>query len=107
MSDQLTLFDARASRDAALERVRNNAGSWTAQAMHGIRQHVPPGWTGSGEAIRLLLFKGGLPRPHHHNAWGAVIRLAVAKRLLRPTGQYTHMLTEKSHARKTPVYVRQ
>lgn len=102
---QPDLFDARAARDEAIAAVSLNAGEWLSQIMRGIQQ-LRSGWAGSGEALRLVLGEKGFPEPHHHNAWGAAIRHAITKGLLRPTGQYTHMKTRKSHARKTPVYLR-
>lgn len=119
MKDQLgdTLFDympppsakmpppAKVARDAALEQVATNAGSdWGAQAIRMIAS-LPPGEY-TGERLRLRLREQGLAPPHHHNAWGALINSAIRKRLLTDTGRRQHMESEKSHARKTPVYRR-
>lgn len=64
---------------------------------------LPCGFLGTGEGIRLAVM---LPPPHHHNAWGAVIRMAVRRGLLMDTGQMAHMTSKKSHARRSPVYRR-
>jgi hypothetical protein len=68
---------------------------------------LPKGWTGTAEDARLeLTQKRGLPDPEHHNSWGSLILHAKFRKVLIPTGTYRHMKTEKSHARKTEVYVR-
>lgn len=96
---------AKAERDRALGTISANAGPWLLQGILAIRS-IKPGWCGTGEDIRLELARRGLSAPHHHNAWGALIKRAQEKRLIRKTGRSAHMRTKKSHARLTPVYVK-
>lgn len=97
------LFEAKAARDAALDKVEENSGEFSARALQAIGRLEPGEWT--GESIRLHLESLGI-RPHHHNAWGAVINHAIKAELLFMTGRVAHMATAKSHARRTPVYLK-
>lgn len=98
----MNLFEAAGARDAALAQVSHNAGTFTDAALTALRQ-FPQGYEGTGEQIRLLIERRGI-RPHHPNAWGAVINTAVRRGLLTDTGRMERMNTLKSHARKTSVY---
>ena len=97
------LFEAQQAQREALEQVAKNSGNFMTWAYMAV-QRLPVGlWT--GEEVRLALEAGDI-RPHHHNAWGALISKCVKDGLLKPTGRYLPMRTKKSHARKTPEYVR-
>lgn len=96
--------DALHARDDALAQVSFNAGDWMIHARARVAA-LPFGWTGTAEDIRVLLMNNGLPAPHHHNAWGALIKSCVP-RFLVPTGETRNMATRRSHARRTPVYRR-
>jgi len=61
-------------------------------------------WEGTGEELRLLISPH--VAPHHHNAWGALVRLALADGLLDRTGEERKMAVRTSHARMTKVYRR-
>lgn len=101
------LFDYAASkeaRDQALEKVAMNSADFMSMALAEIEK-LPPGWHGTGEDARKMIIGRGI-EPHHHNAWGALIRTAVAKRILVGTGQYISMRSVTSHARRTQVYRR-
>lgn len=100
----MDLFEAADARDRALKKVADNAGDFMGRGLKAIMA-LPADWRGTGEELRLYLAGLGI-EPHHHNAWGALIRTAVVSRLLRPTGEYVSMKTVKSHARRTPVYRR-
>ena len=100
---QHSLFEALSERDKAIQKVSINSGNWIQRARAMLRSVIKPGWEGTGEDIRLELLKAGLPAPHHHNAWGALIKSVVPKHFI-PTGKFRHMRTKKSHARQTIVY---
>lgn len=102
--DQPELFEAKTARDEALARVAENAGPWRGRAIITI-SNLESGWTGIGEDLRLRVYRRIGP-PHHHNAWGEVIKTCIQDKLLIPTGELRHMRTKKSHARKSPVYRR-
>lgn len=99
------LFGAVAARDEALAKVAANGNNWRYLALAGIA-NLPAGYEGTGEDIRIKMLNDGLPPPHHHNAWGEVIKAAVSRAWIVPTGKYRNMRTRKSHARETPVYRR-
>ena len=66
---------------------------------------LPHGWIGTGEDIRRFLIEEmQLEPPHHHNAWGSLIRTAVHRGLIGGTGRWTRMRGPKSHARPTQIY---
>jgi hypothetical protein len=98
---QPDLFDAISARDAALDRVADNAGGFMSDALAAIR-HLPPGRM-TGEDIRKALTDLDIA-PHHHNAWGALIMAAVRGKLLTPTNDFTHMRGGRSHGRMTRIY---
>lgn len=95
---------AKAARDAGMDTVEENAGLWMDAAFSVIHK-LPSGWTGIFEDIRLLI-RDAIGNPHHHNAYGALSNKVIRAHLLEPTGSYRHMRTERSHARRTPVYRR-
>lgn len=100
--DQLSMFDARSARDEAIGRVSSNAGDWLPAAVRAIAS-LPSGTEGIGEDFRKIVARA-IGDPHHHNAWGAVIKRVVALGILRPTGGYRAMKSEKSNARRSPIY---
>lgn len=107
MSDQFDFGQdpekARKARDEAMKRVGQNAGSWRGNALVALSL-LEKGYTGTAEDIRIRLIMKGLEPPHHHNAWGELIRTAIKIGKLIPTGQRKQMKLAKSHARMTPVY---
>lgn len=95
---------AVALRDEALARVAENAGDWFGRALMVIAA-LERGWVGIGEDItNAVLWKLG--PPHHHNASGSLIRMAIQHHLIVPTGEYRKMRKACSHARASPVYRR-
>lgn len=100
------LFSSRAARDAAFTKVTKKAGSaWVEKATTAIRR-LPPGWSGTGEDVRICIARAGVEPPHHPNAWGALINSARRRGFLKATGRYTQMKAVRSHARKTEIYER-
>jgi hypothetical protein len=101
--DEPDLFSAESARDKALETVAANAEAWMGTARDAL-EALPSGYTGTFEEFRLALVHGGLEKPHHHNAWGALANTCLKMGVLIPTGDIRKMRTTKSHARRTPVY---
>ena len=99
-------FDAIQAKQVALRHVSENSGSWMDVFLEGLEKmaRANDGMTVTGEKLRMML-EPVVGAPHHHNAWGAAISLAVKKGYAVPTGQYVAMRGPKSHARKTPVYM--
>lgn len=86
-------------RDAALKSVSRD-GEWIQSALDVI---ATMSGEATGEQIRLRC-EPLIGTPHHHNAWGAVVRTVISRGLIRFANRYQQMQTPKSHARKTPVY---
>jgi len=113
MSEQPSLLDwtpAVVARDAGLAQVQSNNPDWFALAMielEEIARHGSSSWanieTFTGETIRQMIAPL-VGHPRSPNAWGALIMSALRKKFIEPTGQYTAMKAERSHARKTAVY---
>jgi hypothetical protein len=102
MTEQQDLFGAKQARDDALSRVSGNTGTWMHKALVAVSD-LKSGVDLTGEDIRLRV-ADRVGNPHHHNAWGALIKAAIKNDLITPTGKYRAMQTVKSHARRTPVY---
>ena len=103
-ADMFILEPAKEQKNLAIKQVADNAGDWMDQALSAMRfLSKRREWT--GEDIRLTL-ETIVGSPHHHNAWGALTKMALQAKLIIPTGRYVPMKTGKSHARKTPVYRR-
>lgn len=99
------LEGGRRARDRGMDRVMESEQAWRRQAMIAIRQ-LPAGWRGTGQDIREILAKQGLPRPHHHNCWGSLLNGCVREGLLVWTGQMGTTRLKKSHARAIKIYRR-
>ena len=98
---------AEEARDAALEQVADNAEPWTERAIRyltWLRATASLQHPFTGEDMRWYVDAYVGP-PHHHNAYGALTRIAIRRGLIRPTGQWTKMQSMRSHARQTPLYV--
>lgn len=92
------------ARDNSLNVVLDNAGG---EWQHRVREHVKqmtPGIEVRGENIRTACENLGA-KPHHHNAWGAMIKTLVKEGYLEVIeGRFEAMQAKGSHARKTQVY---
>lgn len=98
-------FSARQAKNTTLAKIVGKAGhEWMTAALLAIHELEPGVY--SGETIRIRVLEKGLRKPHHHNAWGALINMAVKRKLLVDTGRMTNMRETRSHARRTPLYTR-
>lgn len=100
---QLNIFDSRAARDIALSTVSQNSGSFIDEALEVISS-LEPGRKVTGEDIRQELDARKV-FPHHSNAYGSLINIAVRRKLLVPTPEFVSMKRVSSHARSTRVYL--
>lgn len=99
--NQPDLFSGIELKQRALEQVTDNSGDWMGEALTQL-QRLPTG-DYTGEDVRKRLEDIGC-RPHHSNAWGALVSTAIRRRVLIPTGRFTKMKDPRSHARKTEIY---
>jgi hypothetical protein len=99
---QLLMFPEASARDAAIEQVAANAGETFASKVRDVLFALH-GSEVTGEDVRQQCEQQDV-RPHHHNAWGAMIAGLVRDGLLVATGEYRPMRAKGSHARKTAVY---
>lgn len=96
-------MEAIEARDEALEQVARNSKAYVETALKLIQEGTYMPAYVTGEDVRLAV-EAEIGKPHHPNAWGAIINAAVRQRLLFPTGVYRKMRSKRSHARKTPEY---
>lgn len=91
------------ARDNALNVVGDNAGvEWRRAVVEYVK--TLPAMELLGEKVRTLCLERGLA-PHHHNAWGSMIRTLVKEGYLEPIeGRFEAMKAKGSHARKSQVY---
>jgi len=100
--DAVGRLPAEAARDKALEKV---AKAKFREEVLAMIEGLPPGSVVTGEDIRLTGTALEI-KPHHPNAWGAVVMHAIRKGMLEATGEMRKPKTVKSHARKIQVYRR-
>lgn len=102
---QMSLLDVLARKEAALQQVAANSGSWMDDAMAAAarlaEQHH--GEIVTGEGVRALV-EPIAGSPHHHNAWGALTAQLGRKGFLIQTGAWVPMRGAKSNGRRTPIY---
>jgi hypothetical protein len=101
---QESLFEARAARDAGIEKVRSKNSEWLELALKSLPLMKKDHDTTTGEGIRIWLLSRGLEAPTNVHAWGMLVRTAMKRGLLKDTGRMGQMFTEKSHARRTPLW---
>ncbi len=100
------LFSGELLRDEALEKVASHNESWMECCICSVENHdLWDGGNFTGEEIRFLCY-AQVGNPTHPNAWGALVNTLVRRKIIRPTGEYRAMKDDSSHARKTPVYVK-
>lgn len=95
---------AKRERDVALKKVSSKNTRWMEEALRVIKTIVPHQRV-IGEDIRKYVLDFH-ESPTHPNAWGALIRTAVGRGYLEPTGRWLSSTAKKSHACKCPEYYR-
>jgi len=93
----------RELRDLATGIVLENSGEAFQRLAIGCILGQWSGREGTGEDFRLSCERDGI-RPHHANAWGALILSLKRQGHLVETGEWRSMRDSKSHARMTRVY---
>lgn len=69
--EQMDLLLALRARDAALEQVGGNAGTWTDRARSVARRLARERGSVTADEVRLVM-EAAEDHPHHFNAYGAV-----------------------------------
>lgn len=100
--EQQDMFGAKLARDEALKRINDNSGDWMTRAVVSVSL-IETGTLMTGEDIRVRIVSI-VGEPHHHNAWGAMIKNAITQKLILPTGKWRCMKLPQSHARSSPIY---
>jgi hypothetical protein len=90
-------------RDEGIEQVSENAGNFMDEGLDAIRALAFLEIT--GEFIRRHLEEKGI-KPHHVNAWGALINVAVKRKYLIPTERFLKSTSPKNHAHHYRVYLK-
>lgn len=115
MSDQGDLFheptprdpeEGIRKRDEAIDRVEENAGErWQKLAWDAFTRVYARGrpFT-SDDIVELLDTEGNWPPPNDERAMGAVIRRAIARRLIGATGERRPASYARAHGRPQTVW---
>ena len=98
----IELRNGEADRDAALIRVAKNSEDFFPRALAMIQSLGS--WKGTGEDLRILISQE--VTPHSPNAWGSLVRTALRRGMIEPTGERRRMMVRDSHGRSTDVYAR-
>lgn len=106
--NQANLFDARQARDEGIAKTASKNESWLERAISmlpAMKKEYSYVTGVTGEAVRVWMLAHGLPHPSSQHAWGMLMRVAMKRGLIRDTGRQTQMITERSHARRTPLWL--
>ena len=106
--DQMDLLEhaeAVANRNAVLDEVASSNAGWLQRAAEEMRR-VPLGHRGLAEDFRKALLDQGLAPPRSPNAWGPLTAYLVREGMLKPTGEWKPMRSERSNGRLSREYVR-
>jgi hypothetical protein len=103
---QFSLFSdtAETLRDEGITSVTQHNENWMTQALSKLHSH-PRNVEVTGEDLKVWLLRNGLPKPKHHNAWGALIRSAATSGMIVLTGRTIKMKLANSHARRNPIWL--
>ena len=105
---QRPLFDleeSRKARDKGLKEVEDNSEKWLDRARAEVYRSLPPWPLLTALDLRLYLEEiEHVGRPHHPNAWGALVRTLVGEGFLIPEHRTEQSVRVASHARALPVY---
>ena len=79
------------------------AGDWSDRALASLEQDQA---FAIEDFRRWAAVTGELDPPSHHNAWGALPRLAILEELIVWTGEYRPAVSARTHAHPVRLYVR-
>jgi len=103
--NQPSLFSAaRAARDDGVAKTSAKNSEWMERALDLVTSMKGSLEEFTGEMLRMKLRAAGLSDPSKPHAWGALTITLVKKGVIVDTGKVSQMFTEKSHARRTPVW---
>jgi hypothetical protein len=101
--NDLPLFNGKMLRDRGIEKVSVNNESWMDECERLARKLVHRHSDFTGEDIRFFC-QGIVDEPKSPNAWGALIKTLIKRKVIVPTGRYVNPKDRASHARKIQVY---
>jgi len=110
---QLDIFESRRARERGVTKARRGTDpEWRAtyaRSCYAFLASTAVGGTFTGEDLRMYATNRGLPKPPHHNVWGAcansVLREWFNMGMIVDAG-FGQLKTVRSHARRTPLYRR-
>lgn len=104
MTAQLALpLSGDALRDEGLAVITENSRAWMDLALALLPQMSRERVDVTGEDIHLWI-ESRIGPPHHHNAWGPLVRTAAMLGILEFTDCYRKFTSPVRHAHRTPVY---
>lgn len=101
------LFDhlkGKQLRDKGIERVSEHNDDWMNRCIKAASIYVRGNhYDFTGEDIRFVC-REVCGEPKHPNAWGALTKSLVRRKIIQPTGEYRTPRDRSSHARMIQVY---
>jgi hypothetical protein len=108
MQLELDVEAGRTLRDAGIAKTLDHADSvvpsWRELAMKSLKEISDEKATFTAEDVRWLHGYLLRPEPPHHNAWGAVLKIAAKDGLIVKTGEYVQSKSVSARARILPVW---
>lgn len=101
IAGQLTIGEAL--RDAGTTRVLRNSGEWADRALEQLHDLARTFPYLTADDLRTRMAALG-DEPHHHNAYGAAFRRAVARGWLEATDATCKSQRDDAHARRLVVW---
>lgn len=96
-------FKGKQLRDKGIERVSEHNNDWLARCIGEAIIFVASREDFTGEDIRFRC-EAYVGSPKHPNAWGALTKSLVSRKIIQPTGEYRTPRDKSSHARMIQVY---
>lgn len=103
MEMQIDLFKSRKRRDAGIAQTSERNSMFLGAAMD-VLLLLRERKTITGEQLRYEVASRVNLQPTSPHVWGAIIRTAVKRGVLKDSGRTGQMQDVKSHARRTPIW---
>jgi hypothetical protein len=103
MSEQFDLFGAEELKLEGISRVSANNAEWIEFGLFLADKYLPYGRDVMGEEFKTL---PGIGTPTRSECWGALVRMAIIRHIIKPTGRYAKAKSRSNHAHRYAVYVR-
>lgn len=91
-------------KEEGTARVYEHSEDWGPQYVAHIKDYAETHREFTAEQVRANWLSRGGGHPHHHNAYGAAIRVALTRGYIKPTGRYTPALSPATHGHPVAIW---